>query len=145
MQLLAAAVLVLVLALAGGGRYPLYVDLAVYAACAAMAATGVGQLDAAYRKRRHPGDVPEEVTFADALREAADWVITARPADDFHGLTLTAAMVQREAFMRSGLEVPYADAALVLTERLRFRGYGLPPGLQHPAPGPTGPDREDPR
>lgn len=131
-QLGTAAVVVLVLALAGGGRYPLAVDLAVYAAGAAMAATAVAQLGAAHarRKRRHPDDVPEPVDRAQALTEAADWVITARPREDFHGLTLSAAMVQREALMRSGLEVGEAEAAAVLSRRLAFRGYGLPPGLR---------------
>lgn len=146
-QLGAAAVVVLVLALAGGGRYPLYVDLAVYAAGAAMAATAVAQLGAAHdrRKRRHPDDVPEEVTPAQALKEAADWVITGRPADDYHGLTLTAEMVQREVLMRSGLEVSHSDAAFMLHERLAFRGYGLPPELRSFAWEYGDLDREDPR
>lgn len=125
-QLAAAAVVVLVLALAGGGRYPLYVDLAVYAAGAAMAATAVAQLYRALAERqdrRHPDDVPEPATRAQALTEAADWVITARPRDDYPGRTLTAAMVQREALMRSGLEVGPDEAARVLADRLRFRGY----------------------
>lgn len=216
-QLGAAAVVVLVLALAGGGRYPLYVDLAVYAAGAAMAATAVAQLhQAAYNrhKRRHPGngprprpvpftawafaavgvawspwmigpggearlqrfapyalaslglalavgaladlarrrrtapdpaDLPEHVTQAQALTEAADWVITGRPDDDPHGATLTPEMVQREALMRSGLEVSRSDAAFALADRLHYRGYGPDPALRSFAWEYGDLDTEDPR
>lgn len=132
-QLAAAAVVVLVLALAGGGRYPLAVDLGVYVAGAAMAAVAVAQLHQAAadrRKRRHPDDVPENVTRDQALTEAADWVITGRPADDYNGRTLTPAMVQREVLMRSGLEVSHTDAAFALDSRLHFRGYGPDPALR---------------
>ncbi|WP_371584566.1 hypothetical protein [Streptomyces sp. NBC_01314] len=153
-QLGAAAVVVLVLALAGGGRYPLWVDLAVYAAGGAMAAVAVAQLHQAAadrRKRRHPADLPEDVTRDQALTEAADWVITGRPADDFNGRTLTPAMVQREALMRSGLEVSHTDAAFALDSRLHFRGYGPDPAhrsfaweygdLRESDDGPTSPGR----
>lgn len=215
-QLGAAVVVVLVLALAGGGRYPLWVDLMVYAAGAAMAATAVAQLGAAHerRKRRHPADGPaprpvpftawafaavgvvwipwvigpggearlqrwapyalaslgvalavgaladlarrrrtapdpadrpEHVTRAQALTEAADWVITGRPDDDPHGATLTPEMVQREALMRSGLEVGRSDAAFALADRLHYRGYGPDPSLRSFAWEYGDLDTEDPR
>lgn len=222
-QLGTAAVVVLVLALTGGGQYPLWVDLAVYAAGAAMTATAVAQLHQAAadrRKRRHsdngpgprpvpytvwalaavavawipwligpggearlqrwapyalasivlalavgaladlarrrrtapgPADRPEDVTRDQALTEAADWVITGRPAEDHHGRTLTPAMVQREALMRSGLEVSHTDAAFALDSRLHFRGYGPDPAhrsfaweygdLRESDDGPTSPGR----
>lgn len=130
-QLGAAVVVVLVLALAGGGRYPLWVDLAVYAAGAAMAATAVAQLGAAHdrRKRRHPADPadqPAYLTRAQALTEAADWVITARPREDPTGRTLTPGMVQGEAWHRSGHDVTEEEAAAALHARLVFRGYRTP-------------------
>lgn len=153
-QLGTAAVVVLVLALTGGGRYPLWVDLGVYAAGAAMSAAAVAQLHRAAhdrRMRRHPADLPEDVTRDQALTEAADWVITGRPADDFNGRTLTPAMVQREVLMRSGLEVSHTDAAFALDSRLHFRGYGPDPAhrsfaweygdLDGPDHGPTSPGR----
>ena len=140
-QLGTAAVVVLVLALAGGGRYPLYVDLMVYAAGAAMGAVlgsyvhfggeyvahALASWLESREDRRHPDDIPEEVTRAQALTEAADWVITARPREDFHARALTPEMVQREALMRSGLEVSRSDAAFALASRLHFRGYGPDP------------------
>ena len=126
LQLAAAAVVVLVLALVGGGRYPLWVDLMVYAAAGLAAATAVRQLAERAERRRlapDPADRPDPVTRAQALTEAADWVITARPREDFHGHTLTPEMVQREALMRSGLHVDPDEAARALADRLRFRGY----------------------
>jgi len=144
-QFAGALAVVLVLAAIGGGRYPLYVDLSVYAAGAAMGAVLAthacqgaetlahalaARLAAREDRKRHPDDVPEEVTRAQALTEAADWVITGRPADDYNGRTLTAAMVQREALMRSGLEVSRSDAAFALADRLHFRGYGPDPAHQ---------------
>lgn len=125
-QLGAAAAVVLVLALVGGGRYPLAVDLAVYAAGAAMAAAATAQLYRAAhdrRMRRHPADLPENVTRDQALTEAADWVITGRPADDYNGRTLTPAMVQREVLTWSGLEITEKEAVNALHSRLVFRGY----------------------
>jgi len=137
-QLGTAAVVVLVLALTGGGRYPLAVDLAVYAAGAAMGAVLGSHLHggaeyvaralaAREDRRQDPADRPENVTRDQALTEAADWVITGRPAEDHNGRTLTPAMVQREALMRSGLEVSHTDAAFALDSRLHFRGYGPDP------------------
>lgn len=137
-QLGTAAVVVLVLALTGGGRYPLWVDLAVYAAGGAMGAVlgshlrGGAEyvaraLAAREDRRQDPADRPAKVTRDQALTEAADWVITGRPADDYNGRTLTPEMVQREALMRSGLEVSRTDAAFALDSRLHFRGYGPDP------------------
>jgi hypothetical protein len=126
LQLGAAAAVVLVLAVVGGGRYPLPVDLMVYAAAGLAAATAVRQLAERAERRRlapDPVDRPDPVSRAQALTEAVDWVITARPREDFHGRTLTPEMVQREALMRSGLEVETDEAARALAERLRFRGY----------------------
>lgn len=52
-QAVAAIAAVLALASIGGGRYPLYVDLSVYAAAGLMAATGTAQFIDWREKRQH--------------------------------------------------------------------------------------------
>jgi hypothetical protein len=93
-----------------------------------MAATGVGQVHAA-RVRRHspdPADRRDHQARRVAVTEAADWVITCRPEDDYAGRTLTPDMVQREAQIRAGLTLTPEEAARALHERLIFRGYRTP-------------------
>lgn len=127
LQLTSAAVVVATLAYVGGGRYPLPVDLIVYATAALATATAVRlAADGAVNRRQEapdPADRPAVQTRAEALQEAADWVITARPEIDPGARTVTPAAVQREAFMRSGLEVTNSEARTILADRLRFRGY----------------------
>lgn len=123
----AAAVTVAVLAAAGGnGPYPVWVDLMVYAAAASMAVyLTVRALDwRAHRQQEtDPADRADVQTREEALREAADWTITARPEDDYAGRSLTPAAVRREALMRSGLDFTEQEAADMLAARLRHRGY----------------------
>lgn len=129
-QLGAAVAVVVLLAVVGGGRYPLAVDLAVYLSAGLMAATGVRQLTEWHTRRREAADPQDRAhvqTRDEALTEAADWVITGSQSLN-PAATVTPDMVQTEARMRSGLDVEWDEAARVLLDRLVFRGYIRRPG-----------------
>lgn len=119
-----AALVVFTLWRVHGGHYALPVDLVVYAVSALAVFALVDRVASAGRREDpDPADRADVQTREEALREAADWAITGRPESDPPARTVTAAMVQREAFMRSGLEVTEEEARAVLGDRLRFRGY----------------------
>lgn len=64
---------------------------------------------------------------ATAIVEAADLVITARPADDYNGLTCTPQAVREYLWVVHGRDVPPEDCAAVLADRLYHRGFAGPP------------------
>ncbi|MFF3617547.1 hypothetical protein [Streptomyces sp. NPDC002580] len=101
---------------------------APYALASLVLALAVGGVADAVRLSRlpDPADRRDHQARRLAITEAADWVITGRPDDDFAGRTLTPDMVQREAQIRAGLILTAEEAARALHERLIFRGFRAP-------------------